>query len=521
MSENLLQRGVSAVVGDITKNTIYQGLSQDLVNKIFGFKIDIKKASPPTKTTEKYQAVIPEYALKKKTYDVFVKEKKGKNIEETIQILKDPKNEEVLKFYSWKYYIDIKINKKHRDIAREEVIYDIIRDIDTDSMKIEDSHKKELYDIVDNKIIQFARTKEREMENTLKKMPTKESNMTFKHFFESKNIKEGAAEIAQKQAMRSKVDAAKADAKAAQDEAKAGTIAAKEKEKQAKLQAKNVMVAEGTYAGADGVSKKIPFTQNPTLQPQAVGPKDKDSKEDKDTESDDGSKDRKEKLEKITKELQALADDACAVAKDNIDATEDTLIAKIAAKEYKSLKEGATSWEEMEKHLAKLEESGCAGGVCAIGAGAPDMGVGRGAMTISPMGSLGLQTQPVNSQVPQVADRSTIYNFIKNNDLHRTNRDYALNMLLSQYGNSQTELSTILSDAILSDGNPSDIDASYGYQTDTFSARFDPAATAYPPEDTTEVPQTDYTQDGDFAQASQMSKAWKDMENKLNELKDL
>jgi hypothetical protein len=519
------QHLINPVVTDITKNTgivgdVIRDISDKTWSTVFGGKIDPKKVVSPDKTCERLQKNIPDYAIKKKTYDIYINEKKSKNIDDTLKILNDPKNEEIAKFYAWKYYIDIRINKKHKDIVREEVIYDIIKNVDTNSVQITDKHKAKLYDFVDNKVIKFAKSKQQEMENALKKTQIKESHMSFKNFFESKEpVKEGSAEAAQKVAVKSKVDAAKAQAKAAQDEAKAGILSAKEKEKQAKVQAKNistnVSMLEGTYAGADGVAKKIPFTQNPMLQNQAVGPKDPKAKDKKEEDKvEDEYEERKKKLEKISKELQDLADESCAIAKDNIDATEDTLIDKMAAREYKSLKEGASSWEEMEKHLQKLEE-GCVGGVCGIGGSTSTGGVSN--LGISPISVVGFQTQPRAENIPQVADRSTIYSFIKNNDLHRTNRDYALNALLQQFANAQTELSSILSDAILSDGNPQDIDDSYGFKTDTFSARFEPT-NDYPQEDESDIPQIDYTQQGEYAQTSQLGKAWGEMENKLKDL---
>ena len=505
-----------AIKTDIMKGSgPWESMVDALLKNPLKSKQDAKKnVDEIPKKIQHYKPVIPDYAQKQKEHLTFKKFSSTNKIDDVLKYLKDIKaREELYAYWRWSFYIDMYLKKVNKDISTQTILFDIVMNIKEDKMKIEKIHYDEIFKLIQDYVVSEVESNKSKFDAQVKKMPKTENIMSFKQFHEAqeKKLKEGTAETDQKNAINKKVKAATADAEAAKAEAKATMSAAKQKEIAAKNAAKSPVIApmaEGTYAGGDGVKKKIPFTQNSTLQNQAVGPKDPDAK-DKEEEDDElsAAKERIKKLEKLTKELQKAADESNEVATDNIDATADTLIDKMAARERDELKEAASDWKKMEAQLKQLDE-GCVGGVCTMG-GRADVGASgpMGSFGIAPMGQIGGLSMPLpmeQNPVPQVADRSTIYNFVKNNDLHRTNRDFALNALTDKFGNASTELSAILSDAILSDGDPEGIDQSYGYSPDSL------LAVQAPPED---EPVNDH-----IAQATQMSNAWGQMEEKLKDL---
>lgn len=516
-----------AIKTDIMKNS---GPWEGIVNSLLS---DSKKLKE-----EMYKDfgdyAVPEFQKFTNAETQFLKSKSGKDINDLIKVIQGLKDtDDLVKFYRWRFYFDTMPSKGKDKVqiekSKQRITASLINGIDQSKTPIDTSHWDDLKKFVDTMIVDDVNNKRSDYDNVLLKSPkktktktkpipeTKGNYMSFKQFHEAqeKKLKEDNISSLQAKTAQEKKKVADAQKRAADSESKltqaqlkAQTLQAKQAADAAKTSIKTGMVAEGTYAGGDGIKKKIPFTQNSTLQKQAVGPKDPDAKEK--TEEDDelsAAKERIKKLEKLTKELQKAADESNEVATDNIDATTDNLIDKMAAKERDELKEAASDWEKMEAQLKQLDE-GCVGGVCTMG-GRADAGASgpMGSFGIAPMGQIGGLSMPLpmeQNPVPQVADRSTIYNFVKNNDLHRTNRDFALNALTDKFGNASTELSAILSDAILSDGDPEGIDQSYGYSPDSL------LAVQAPPED---EPVNDH-----IAQATQMSNAWGQMEEKLKDL---
>jgi hypothetical protein len=311
-----------------------------------------------------------------------------------------------------------------------------------------------------------------------------ERNMTFKSFFEAENIKETE-------------DIQKLDAEVNKDKQKLADTQVKKAQAIQKVTKDNIKkstnkkeenpLAEGVYAGADGINKKIPFTQDPLLK------KAEDSKEKEDPIKDAGEE-RRKKLERITKELQELANEVSSDVNPNIN--EEPPLSVLAAKEKFSLDEAAHQWEQMQ----------CAMGECGVESQLPVEITAQSMIDSGEFNNAGLEQSETTAQV---ADRASIYGFIKSNNLTGIPRDQSLNILLGQFGNSSTELSQILSDAILSDGEPSDIDGSYGY-TDSLRQIIAPKV---------EPVQVDWD-NSERSDLNRLQDTWKDMEAKFN-LKDL
>jgi hypothetical protein len=473
----------------------------------------------------------PEFQRFQNAANQFSKRKKGKDINAVIKYIKGLKDtDDLAKFYKWRFYFDtMGSNGKDKvqvEKSKQRIVANIVKDVDQSTVPIDASHWGDIEQFVDKMIIEEVNRNRSTYDSVVlktKKKPatktaipeTKETNMSFKSFNEKieKKLKEDNVSSLQAKDAQDAKKVADAQMRAATTKSKLTQAQLQAQKKAADVQAKQakqgIPVAEGVYAGGDGVAKKIPFTQNPTLQVQAVGPKDGAKDETVEDDETKASKERKKKLDDLSKELQDLADESNGIAKDNIDATEDNLIDKMAAKEQKDLKESKVSWAEMEKKLKQLDE-GCVGGVCTMGGRSDAAGGPVGNWGIAPIGSVGQLSMPPGApqNVAQVADRSSIYSFIKDNDLMRTSRDYALNTLLGQFGNSSTELSQILSDAILSDGNPTDIDSSYGYASDSL----------LPVSPDQDAPPEDFTQDRESTQDQQMKAAWGQMESKLADL---
>jgi hypothetical protein len=311
-----------------------------------------------------------------------------------------------------------------------------------------------------------------------------ERNMTFKSFFEAENIKETE-------------DIQKLDAEVNKDKQKLADTQVKKAQAIQQVTKDNIKkstnkkeenpLAEGVYAGADGINKKIPFTQDPLLK------KAEDSKEKEDPIKDAGEE-RRKKLERITKELQELANEVSSDVNPNIN--EEPPLSVLAAKEKFSLDEAAHQWEQMQ----------CAMGDCGVESQLPVEITAQSMIDSGEFNNAGLEQSETTAQV---ADRASIYGFIKSNNLTGIPRDQSLNILLGQFGNSSTELSQILSDAILSDGEPSDIDGSYGY-TDSLRQISAPKV---------EPVQVDWD-NSERSDLNRLQDTWKDMEAKFN-LKDL
>jgi len=524
---NIAKTAGNAVIQDVIKDSgpiekAVHAFLDGLKNHPEKYKVISKKIII---TVDKYKKVIPDYETKRKHHEQLKKITLQKDVDYVIEYLnKGSLNEHLFAFYRWFYYLTVYIERNTKDKAVELIIIDILLDIpNKDSMT--SAQERQLENIIEVEVVKKVETNKAAFDNQVKTVRIKETTMpSFKNFMEEEKrkeeqLKEDGLQAAQanadnqgKQALNADAKAAQADAKSLQAQAKVATMSAQTKQKQARME-------EGVYAGGDGKNKKIPFTQNPTNQPQAVGPNKKAKSDLKDEDREEEATEEREKtLAELTKELQDLADEACDIAMNNIDPTEGTAIEKMAAKEEFSLKESKGQWERLEARWAKnpLKEA-CIGGVCGLGEpaeGGSENGVGK--WGVKPMPAIGELSMPRNSQVPQVADRSTIYSFIKDNQLDKSKRDFALNKLTDTFGNASTELSQILSDAILSDGEPEDISKSYDYSGTSVDSGKEPV----PDEAEIDIEVgDDVPHEGEMTQMKGLKDAWATMEN--NELKDL
>jgi hypothetical protein len=127
------------------------------------------------------------------------------------------------------------------------------------------------------------------------------------------------------------------------------------------------------------------------------------------------------------------------------------------------VKETANRWSQVEKNYTTTNEA-CVGGVCGLGGGNRLGGekVGMGNMMLSPMTSIATQGNVPSSKAP----KSSIYKFIKDNDLHRCQREVAIPRLSEAFTNPIEEMTQILDDAVLSEseGQAEKIDGIYEYK---------------------------------------------------------
>jgi len=127
------------------------------------------------------------------------------------------------------------------------------------------------------------------------------------------------------------------------------------------------------------------------------------------------------------------------------------------------VKESANRWSQVEKNYTTTNEA-CVGGVCGLGGGNRLGGekVGMGNMLLSPITSIPTQGNIPSSKAP----KTQIYKFIKDNDLHRCQREVAIPRLSETFTNPIEEMEQILDDAVLSesDGQTESIDGIYEYK---------------------------------------------------------
>lgn len=413
--------------------------------------------------------------------DKFDKTKKAKDI---ITIVKQPKDrKELIEMLASLYGDKYRSFKNGRAVAEGELkkalykgnSYNQLTPVEKQNI---DKIIAEILDLAFNNI-----TKSTPNNNVGQNKKIPEGNtMSFKTFFESEQIKEEDninkldAEI-----NKDKIQLADKQVK------KAKAIQKITKDNISKKTNKETAIAEGVYAGGDGINKKIPFTQDPLLK------KAEDSKEKEDPIKDAGEE-RRKRLEKITKELQELANEVSSDINPNIH--EEPPLDALAAKEKLELAESCQQWEQMQANL----------GECGIENQNPVEITAQNMIDSGEFNNYGFSPE---SKTAQVADRSSIYGFIKSNNLTKCPRDQALEILLSQFGNSSTELSQIFSDAVLSDGEPSDISASYGY-TDSLRQIAQPEI---------DSPVIDW-ENSERGQLNRLQDTWKDMEAQFK-LKDL
>jgi hypothetical protein len=127
------------------------------------------------------------------------------------------------------------------------------------------------------------------------------------------------------------------------------------------------------------------------------------------------------------------------------------------------VKESSKRWSDVEKNYTTTNEA-CVGGMCGLGGGNRLGGekVGMGNMLLSPMTAIATQGNVKSS----VAPKSSIYKFIKDNDLHRCQREVAIPRLSEAFTNPIEEMAQILDDAVLSEseGQAENIDGIYEYK---------------------------------------------------------
>jgi hypothetical protein len=125
-------------------------------------------------------------------------------------------------------------------------------------------------------------------------------------------------------------------------------------------------------------------------------------------------------------------------------------------------------WESVEHNYKNKEKTvfseilteGCEGGVCSIGGSSSTGGTGIG--SIGSVSSSYVSTISPDRALPKVSTRESIYRFVKENDLHVSGREMALESLLKEFANTEEELSSILDDA--SSDRVEEMDEQYGYQ---------------------------------------------------------
>jgi len=243
------------------------------------------------------------------------------------------------------------------------------------------------------------------------------------------------------------------------------------------------------YAGANGKSKPIPYTQDPEMKNQAVGPN-VDEEEDGDDIDDANPKPEEKEIAPVYS-AQGLGESEDPTINQGYDAMYDSFI--------RDMNSGKSDWQKMEESLkAQSMNESCGPAGCSLGvptAGGSGM-VNSGMMSVPGIGSGINGVQP---RIPAVVDKSEIYKFIKDQSLHQGNREQAMSFLLSKFGANPTEeLEMVLDDAIMS-SDPQQIemmDRKYNYQDVLNFERPD-----------TELP-------------SFLSQAWQTMENS-DDLKDL
>jgi transcription initiation factor TFIIIB Brf1 subunit/transcription initiation factor TFIIB len=127
------------------------------------------------------------------------------------------------------------------------------------------------------------------------------------------------------------------------------------------------------------------------------------------------------------------------------------------------LSESKRKWELLQKKILKEGEA-CVGGVCGLsGPATPSSSTLVSPMTVSSVGSF--FSSPTSTK--QVADKTHIYKYIKDNGLHVKPREVAYDQLISIFNNPEQEINQILDDAILSnDQTQTDtIDSMYHYES--------------------------------------------------------
>lgn len=365
--------------------------------------------------------------------------------------------------------------------------------------------------------------KQREqLANLFRQIFTESTMESFKRFLENSKVNDltrkankekATAAQANAKAEKADADAAVAKAKQAQQQAnnqmeeeeqldEAETYGSKDKDKtsgkdaaDAKRDANGVRIPTrhvGVYAGGNGKSKPIPYTQDPEMKNQAVGPK-VDDDEDGDDIEDANPEPEKKNIAPVYS-VPGLGESEDPTINQGYDAMYDSF--------NRDMNSGKSDWQKMEESMKsrRLDES-CGPSGCSLPVpSSENIGMGSGGiMSVPGLGGGIIGARNSEPRMPAVVDKSEIYAYIKNQGLHDGNREHAMSLLLSKFGaNPEEELSTVLDDAIMST-NPDEvdrIDKLYNYQ-DTLNFERPEA----------ELP-------------GFLNQAWQQMENS-NDLKDL
>ncbi len=128
------------------------------------------------------------------------------------------------------------------------------------------------------------------------------------------------------------------------------------------------------------------------------------------------------------------------------------------------IKESQLAWQRCEN---KILEEGCVGGVCGLGSANSGKSGGIGSTMVSDLSPVTIGGNNVigGQGKKSVVDKTEIYKYIKDNDLHRSTRDRAFEDLQYTFNNPLEELNIILDDAILSndEAQTESIDTIYHY----------------------------------------------------------
>jgi hypothetical protein len=122
--------------------------------------------------------------------------------------------------------------------------------------------------------------------------------------------------------------------------------------------------------------------------------------------------------------------------------------------------ETAKRWKNVETEYTTIKEN-CVGGMCGLGGNR--LGASRGGnMPLAQMTAINMSNIPSTK-----SSKESIYKFIKNNDLHRCQREVAVPRLSETFTNAIEEMDQILDDAILSEseGQTDQIDSMYDYKS--------------------------------------------------------
>jgi hypothetical protein len=128
------------------------------------------------------------------------------------------------------------------------------------------------------------------------------------------------------------------------------------------------------------------------------------------------------------------------------------------------IEDARADWEELEKSL--LLNEGCAGGVCSIAGPLSPLNVTSGIGGVVSASAMFTKT-PIRNLNVSISPNS-VYAYIKNNNLHNSPRQDAINHVLSNFQDPNLDVEKIFDDAVSSEKNTqelNEVDSSYSYET--------------------------------------------------------